>query len=391
MTSSSVPAVEFTIGNAQLDSGLRGFPVGTCWTSQVDPQIGVTYVGYPIAELAYMPPESVIYLLFNKELPSADEARAFAADLAARSAVDALVFDVLRTLPKQGHPMDWLAVGLTLLGMTGKDGDYREDALNMIARVPAVLAAIFRIREGWGDLIDSDPSLGYVENFVHMLGVPGTDEAALAKLLRIYYVLHMDHGGGNLSTFTGKAVASGLADMYQSMVGAMNGLAGPRHGLANQDCFAMVKEVDSEDPAEVEELMRARLARGELIFGFGHAVLRQEDPRAKVEFDVGDELYPDDHWFKVVKALRIGAVNVLKENPKVSNPYPNVDLVSGSLLAAGGLTNPDYYTTLFGWSRIAGIGAQIVDERQSFRNGRGVAIYRPRFIGVNQPPRSVND
>ncbi|MCY3919127.1 MAG: citrate synthase, partial [Chloroflexi bacterium] len=110
MTSSSVPAVEFTIGNAQLDSGLRGFPVGTCWTSQVDPQIGVTYVGYPIAELAYMPPESVIYLLFNKELPSADEARAFAADLGARSEVDPLVFDVLRTLPKQGHPMDWLAV-----------------------------------------------------------------------------------------------------------------------------------------------------------------------------------------------------------------------------------------------------------------------------------------
>ena len=102
----------------------------------------------------------------------------------------------------------------------------------------------------------------------------------------------MDHGGGNLSTFTGKAVASGLADMYQSMVGAMNGLAGPRHGLANQDCFAMVKQVDSEDPAEVEEVMRRRLANRELIFGFGHAVLRREDPRAQVEFAVGDELYP---------------------------------------------------------------------------------------------------
>ena len=391
MTTPSVPPVDFTIGPAQLDSGLRGFPVGTCWTSNVDPEIGVTYVGYPIAELAYMPPESVIYLLFNKSLPSEDEARAFADDLAARSQVDPMVFDVLRSLPKQGHPMDWLAVALHLLGMTAKDGDYREDALNLIARIPAALAAVFRIREGWGELIDSDPALGYVENFVHMLGVPGADEAALAKLLRIYYVLHMDHGGGNLSTFTGKAVASGLADMYQSMVGAMNGLAGPRHGLANQDCFAMAKEVDSEDPVEVEELMRARLADGELIFGFGHAVLRREDPRAQVEFDVGDELYPDDHWFKVVKALRIGAVKVLKENPKISNPYPNVDLVSGSLLAAGGLTKPEYYTTLFGWARIAGIGAQIVDERQGFRNGRGVAIYRPRFIGVNQPPRSVND
>ena len=120
-------------------------------------------------------------------------------------------------------------------------------------------------------------------------------------------------------------------------------------------------------------------------------MLRREDPRAKVEFDVGDELYPDDHWFKVVKALRSGAVKVLQENPKVSNPYPNVDLVSGSLLSAGGLTDPDYYTTLFGWSRIAGIGAQIVDERTAFRDGKGVAIYRPRFFGLGQPPRSVND
>ena len=92
----------------------------------------------------------------------------------------------------------------------------------------------------------------------------------------------------------------------------------------------------------------------------------------------------------MVKALRIGAVKVLKENPKVSNPYPNVDLVSGSLLSAGGLNDPDYYMTLFGWSRIAGIGAQIVDERDGFRDGKGVAIYRPRFIAVNQPERSVN-
>jgi citrate synthase len=391
MTTESVPAIDFSITNDQLDTGRRGFPVGTCWTSKVDPEIGVTYVGYPISELAYLPPESVIYLLFNKSLPTAQQAQAFADDMAARSDVDPAVFDVLRTLPKTGHPMDWFAVALHTLGMTGGTGDYKEDALNLIARIPAALAAIFRIREGWGDLIDSDPSLGYVENFVRMLGVPGTDEAALSKLLRIYYVLHMDHGGGNLSTFTGKAVASGLADMYQSMVGAMNGLAGPRHGLANQDCFSMVKEVDSEDPDEVEKVMRARLANGDLIFGFGHAVLRQEDPRAKVEFDVGDELYPNDHWFKVVKALRIGGVKVLKENPKVSNPYPNVDLVSGSLLSAGGLSNPDYYTTLFGWSRIAGIGAQIVDERENFRGGKGVAIYRPRFLGVNQPARSIND
>ena len=105
---------------------------------------------------------------------------------------------------------------------------------------------------------------------------------------------------------------------------------------------------------------------------------------------VGEELCPDDYWFNVVKAVREAGIKVLSENPKVSNPYPNVDLISGSLVHALGFTDPDYYTTLFGWSRIAGIGAQIVDERTRARNGRGVAIYRPRYIPVNQPARSLS-
>ena len=108
---------------------------------------------------------------------------------------------------------------------------------------------------------------------------------------------------------------------------------------------------------------------------------------AEVEFDVGDELYPNDHWFKVVKALRIGAVKVLKENPKVSNPYPNVDAISGSLLTAAGLENPDYYTLLFGWSRVAGIACQIVDERNFPGKKDGLPIYRPKYYAVDQPAR----
>ena len=254
--------IDFHIGKEQLDTGLRGYPVGTCWTSHVDAEIGVTYCGYRIAELAHLLPESVIFLLFNKHLPNEQEAAAFRADIAARSAVSPAVYTVLNTLPKDGHPMDWLAVAIQLLGMTGKTGNYREDALNLVARIPAVVAAIFRIREGWGEPIPSDPKQGYVANFVHMLGIPNGDPEAITKLLRIYYVLHMDHGGGNLSTFTGRAVASGLADIYQSLASAMNGLAGPRHGLAAQDCFVMVREIDNEDPAGAEQVIRDRLARG---------------------------------------------------------------------------------------------------------------------------------
>lgn len=382
----------FEITEKHLNTGLRGFPVGHVRTSRVDPMEGVSYVGYSVKELAHLDPEAVIYLMFNKELPNDEQLASFKADLAERATIDSRVFDIMRQLPADGHPMEWLINGLTLLGMTGKsaDNNYYDDALNLVARAPGLIAAVFRLRSGWGDVIESRPELGLIENFVHMLGVPGGDTAALTRLLRTFYILHMDHGGGNLSTFSGKAVASGLADIYASMAAAMAGLYGPRHGRANQNCLAFVKEVGTSDPAELDQIIRSRLANKQLIFGFGHAVLRAEDPRATIQYALGQEICPDDELFKTALALRTVAVNVLKENPKISNPYPNVDAVSGTLLNASGLTESDYYTTLFGLARIAGIAAQIVDERQNFRNGKGVAIYRCKFIAENQDPRSLN-
>ena len=381
--------VLFEITEEHLDTGLRGFPVGTCRTSSVDPMEGVHYVGYPVADLAYLDPEAVVYLIFNKELPDADQLAAFKADLASRATVDPRVIDLLKTLPKDGHPMEWLMCGLSYLGMTGKTGDFREDGLNMIARSPELIANIFRIRSGWGDPIASKPELGLVENMVHMMAVPGADTAKLTRLLRIYYVLHMDHGGGNLSTFVGKSVASGLADQYSSMVASMAGLYGPLHGRANQECLEFTQKVGTTDGDAVEAFVRAELASGGKIYGFGHAVLRAEDPRAKVQYALGEELCPDDALFRTAVVLRERAVKVLKENSKVSNPYPNVDAVSGSLTNACGLTDPEYYTVLFGFSRIAGIAAQVVDERLVARNGRGVPIYRCKYIAQNQPRRRL--
>jgi citrate synthase len=198
----------------------------------------------------------------------------------------------------------------------------------------------------------------------------------------------MDHGGGNLSTFAGKAVASGLADVYASMAAAMAGLYGPRHGRANQACLEFVKEVGTDDPAKVEAIIRGRLADKQLIYGFGHAVLRAEDPRATIQYEVGEAVCPDDPLFRIARTMRAVVPKVLGENPKVSNPYPNVDAVSGSLLNAMGLTDSKYYTLLFGFSRIVGITAQIVDERLRFRGGKGVAIYRCSFKAENQERRS---
>jgi citrate synthase len=384
--------VLFEITNKHLNTGLRRFPVGKVRTSRVDPQEGVSYVGYPIADLANLDPEAAIYLLFNKRLPTDSELATCKADLAARATVDPTVMSCIQSLPKGGHPMEWLINGLTLLGMTGKTGktgDYYEDGLNLIARSAELIATIFRVRSGWGEPIPSNPSLGLVENFVNMMGVPGADQAKLTKLLRTFYILHMDHGGGNLSTFTGKAVASGHADQYTSLAAAMAGLYGPLHGRANQECLNFVKTVGTTNPDEIEKFIRETLASGGKIFGFGHAVLRAEDPRATVQYGLGREICGDDPLFQTALAMRERAVKVLRENPKISNPYPNVDAVSGTLLNASGLTDSDYYTLLFGFARIAGITAQIVDERVHMRNGRGVPIYRCSYIAENQLPKRL--
>ena len=152
----------FEITEKHLNTGLRAFPVGTVRTSRVDPQSGVSYVGNPIRELATEDPEAVVFLMFNKRLPNTEELEAFKAELASRSVVDAKVFEILKQLPKEGHPMEWFINGLNLLGMVGKTNDYYEDALNAIARIPAVVAAVFRIRSGWGDPIASKPELGLI-------------------------------------------------------------------------------------------------------------------------------------------------------------------------------------------------------------------------------------
>ncbi len=387
MSDTGESKVLFVITEDHLDTGLRGFPVGTVWTSFVTPEEGVHYVGYPISRLADLDPEAGVFLLFNKHLPSDEELAAFKAELAGRAALDPRVIELLGALPADGHPMEWLVAGLNFMGMTGKTGDYREDALDVVAKLPELVANIFRLRSGWGDPIPSRPELGLIENFVHMLGVPGADPEKLARLLRVFYVLHMDHGGGNLSTFTGKAVASGLADLYASLGAAMAGLSGPRHGKANQNCLNFVKECGTQDPDEVEAFIRGKLANKELIYGFGHAVLRAEDPRATIQYALGQEICGDDPLFQTALAMRERAVKVLAENPKISNPYPNVDAVSGTLLSATGLTDSDYYTVLFGLSRCTGIAAQIIDERLNFRGGKGVPIYRCSFKARNQPKR----
>jgi len=385
----------YTITETDLDSGLRGVPVGTCRTSYVDPIEGVHYVGYPVGDLANLEEEDVIYLLMHKRLPTEEESDAFRAELAHRAEeIPTGALRVLESLtPGSGHPMDWLAIGIMALGAadtnTRRPGSSRGDAMNLIARMPELMARLFLLRGGKPEkLKPRKPELGLVENFVHMLGVEGDEAKRMERMLRFFFILHMDHGGGNLSTFSGKAVASGRASIYASIASAMNALSGPLHGRANQACLEFVQRIGTSDPDEIEAFVRSELAARRPIYGFGHGVLRAEDPRARLLIGLGEEICPDDENFRTVTALRDVVPPILKEIPKISNPYPNVDLASGTLLHSVGFRKPDYYTTFFGWARVAGICVQILDER-SAREGRGTPIYRPKYIARNQPHRRL--
>lgn len=377
--------VIFEITDDLLESGLRGFPVGYCTSSDVDPVKGLSYVGIPIAELAEKDPVEVIYLLYFGEKGTKEQVAEFKKDLNRRAKCSPETIQHIRQLPRKGHPMELFCAAILVAGMIEGANDYRQDCLNLIAKIPEIAAAVINHHAGWGPGKPSQPELGYIENFTQMLNVPQGNFEELNETFKLFNVLHYDHGGGNLSTFVGKAVASGLEDMYGSITAAMCALAGPRHGRANQDCLEFVQKVLSEvgpqaTAADVEKLIRNKLAKNELVFGFGHAVLRVEDARATVLYKVAQKRYPENPLVKITKLLRSEGPKVLAENPKISDPYPNVDAISGTLLSAAGFEYPEYFTVLFGMARVVGISIQIVYERCEARGGKGLPIVRPDYI-----------
>ncbi|MCH9703594.1 MAG: citrate synthase, partial [Chlamydiae bacterium] len=233
----------FEVTEEQLETGLRGVPVGYCTTSKVDPEKGLFYRGMPVKKLASWDPERVLYLLFHGKEPSDSELDVFKGELRERSFCHPAVLEHIESLPREGHPMALFSSAILILGMYELKNDWREDCLNLMAKIPVVTACVMNSHAGWGKMAPSKPELGYMENFVHLLNVPGVDKERLTEFVRIYDILHFDHGGGNLSTFVGKAVASGLEDLYGSIAAAMNALAGPLHGRANQECLNFLKEM----------------------------------------------------------------------------------------------------------------------------------------------------
>ncbi len=369
-----------------LETGLRGVPVGYCVTSRVDPYEGLFYHDKPIKELIQYSPEAVLNFLNSGSLDTGPGLMSFVEDLKKRESLFRESRDAILALPRMLHPMEMFSAALLIVGGLEGKKNYREDCMDLIAKMPEIVATVINHHAGWGETPRSNSDLGYIENFVHMLNLPpDVDKVTLCEVMRLFYILHLDHGGGNLSAFTGKVIASGLADMYMSIAGAMCALAGPRHGFANQSSLEFVKEAyarlgDFPTDRDTELFIRDKLAKKELVYGFGHAVLRVEDPRATIFYEFAKKHFPQHPFVKVAAKIREAGTKVMKENPKVSCPYPNVDAMSGTLLTAAGFPYHEYYTVLFGLSRSAGTAIQIVYERMIARGGSGTPIIRPKYI-----------
>ncbi|KAJ2088196.1 citrate (Si)-synthase, partial [Coemansia sp. S142-1] len=254
-----------------------------------------------------------------------------------------------------------------------------EDSLDLLAKLPLVASRIYRnvFKDGKHGSIDA--SVDYSQNFANLLGF--AENAEFADLMRLYLVIHSDHEGGNVSAHTTHLVGSALSDPYLSFAAGLNGLAGPLHGLANQEVLRwiikMQEEIGTDTPTEdqIRDYCWATLNSGRVVPGYGHAVLRKTDPRYMAQREFAQKNLPQDNLFKTVSALYKIVPGVLTEHGKTKNPWPNVDAHSGVLLRHYGLVEQDFYTVLFGVSRAFGVLSQLIWDR-----ALGFSIERPKSL-----------
>jgi citrate synthase len=387
---------------AQAYQGMRGITGLVTETSLLDANEGIRFRGFSIPELREkLPkaqggneplPESLFYLMLIGEVPSQEDADHISATWARRSHVPNHVFAVIESFPVSAHPMTQFTAAVLALqteskfakayndGISKKDyWDYvYEDTMTLIARLPRVAAYIYRRKYKNGEHIQPDGMLDWSANFAHMLGY---EDESFKELMRLYLTIHADHEGGNVSAHATHLVGSALSDPYLSFAAGMTGLAGPLHGLANQEVIRwieeMCKELNSEAPTkeQIADYIKKTLTAGKVVPGYGHAVLRKTDPRFTAQMEFAKRHCPEDPTVKTVWNVYEVAPPILEGTGKIKNPWPNVDAHSGALLKHYGLIEEDFYTVLFGVSRALGVLASLCWDR-----ALGFPIERPKSI-----------
>lgn len=392
------------IGEVQLSQiyqGMRGITGMVYETSLLDANEGIRFRGYSIPELqAKLPkakggseplPEGLFWLMLTGELPTAEDVEGLSQDLRQRATMPAHVSRTLDALPVDTHPMTQFVIGIMALqtesvfakkyaeGMNKKDywSFAYEDSLTLIARLPSVASYIYQ-RKYKGQKPPAATQLDWGGNFAHMLGFEGEK---FKELMRLYLTIHADHEGGNVSAHTTHLVGSALSDPYTSFAAGMNGLAGPLHGLANQEVikwiFEMQKSIGTDLPSkdQIEAYVKKTLGEGKVVPGYGHAVLRKTDPRFTAQAEFAKKHMPQDTLVNVVWRIFETVPPILQSLGKIKNPWPNVDAHSGALLLHFGMKEYDYYTVLFGVSRALGVLAGLIWSR-----ALGFPIERPKSV-----------
>lgn len=378
---------------SQAYGGMRGVKSLICDTSRVPQEEGLIIRGTHLKKLINHTPEEIFFLLLTGDLPTNDELRDFKEDIQKRKEVPKYVWNVLKHMPDKSHPMTMFNTAILVMqresvfskeynaGMR-KENYWKatlEDALNIVAKLPSIAAGIYRIRFDKGDLIQTDPKSDFTGDFVRGLGV-GFENDEFQDLMRLYLVAHCDHEGGNVSALTTQTINSALSDLYFSLSGGFNGLAGPLHGLANQESLKWIlKLMEKYDGPPTKEQLKEyvweTLDAGKVVPGYGHSVLRVTDPRFEAFYAFGKKHFPEDPVFLTVTRLFEVVPEVLKTIEKIQNPWPNVDASSGSMLYHFGLKEFSFYTVVFAVSRSLGLSAQAVINRAMLK-----PLTRPKSI-----------
>ncbi|MBV6421085.1 MAG: Citrate synthase 1 [Ignavibacteriaceae bacterium] len=396
----NVKVDEVDIG--QVIGGARDIKSLVTDISYLDPFEGIRFRGLTIPEVMEKLPkvpggempfvEGFYFFLLTGEIPTQDDIKEVTMEFSRRKIVPTYVFDILKAMPHDSHPMVMFSTAILSMQRESvfvrdynsgilKKNDYwnptYEDGLNLLAKLPEIAAFIYRIKYKGGKIIESDPKLDFGANFAHMMGIPKPyDDVA-----RMYFILHSDHESGNVSAHTGHLVASALSDIYYSISAMTNGLAGPLHGLANQEVLRWLHELHIKlgEKVPTEEEMKnfvlETLKSGQVIPGFGHAVLRKTDPRYMAQREFCLKHLPNDLLFKYVDLLFKIVPPILLEQGKAKNPWPNVDAQSGVIQWYYGLKEYDFYTVLFAVGRSLGVVANIIWDR-----GLGYPLERPKSV-----------
>lgn len=385
----------------QVYGGMRGSMVLVSDISYVDPAEGIRFRGFSIPEVLALLPKpdhaempyvgGLYYLLLTGEIPTKEQACLVEKDWADRSEIPNYVYETLRALPKSTHPMTLFTLAVQSLqtqsefarryheGMR-KDEYWEpmlEDSLNLTAKLPVIAAFIYNLKYRNGEIPIVNRNLDWGANFAQMLGIA---DKGYEELARLYFILHSDHESGNVSAHATHLVGSSLADAYYAFSAGLNGLAGPLHGLANQECLGWLLEVREKfkgvpTKEELRKFAWETLESGKVIPGYGHAVLRVPDPRFTAQMKFAKERFPQDELVQLADMVFEIVPQVLKEQGKAKNPAPNVDAISGTLQYYYGVREFDFYTVLFGVGRALGVTANLVWAR-----ALGQPLERPKSL-----------